>query len=202
MEVQVLTQSTELPIDPDYVHNYLDFDDTQNDDEVDLINRLIKAATRAIEKKANICMLETKYRVTMDVGTDVLDGKTLYLPRMPHSQITKVTEVDSLGTETELTEDTDYIVFGTLKKQLSFSSVANIQTIDAQTSPCQYIIEYKAGYNITGTYKTESLPEDLKAAVAQQTAEWYNNRNDFNPLIITNSQTLMIINEYDWTGWL
>ena len=124
---------------------------------------LIPAARQALEKYTSSSFAEKTIHVTW--VTSPRDN-VLEIPYGPTISIDKVYQIDEEGTETELTLNSDYFVFGdqdAILKVVSYWSSGIVSTRSVR-------VEYKAGY---GNAATETLPAPLKLAVLKQVATNY-----------------------------
>jgi len=202
MKTRIVTPSTEQIIDVNYLANYISNNELSNDDNIKILNDMINAAQKAVEKKIDISLVSKVYREYYESG-EIIDN-LIQLGKPPHSTVGSVIREDFQGTKTTLTLNTDYYVRGETYKMVELVSTltSSVVVTGGINADDNYIIEFTSGYGIIGANATEALPQDLKLGIAQQVAEWWVNRSNFNPNLISNSQLLDIINTHEWRGWV
>jgi len=138
--------------------------DLSDNDDPDVINNQIKAVRTYLESKLNMALVAQK---TITAYWEKF-GKTIPLPFPPVTSVTSVTVVNkSSGTETALTEGTDYWVEGVNKKKIKF--------ISDYWNYCYGVkIVYVVGLTDPGMVKL------VKDAMKSEIITWYLNRGNMD----------------------
>lgn len=90
------------------------------------------------------------------------------LPLQPVSSVDSVKVIDYEGTETELTEGTDYYVWDAPWAKIIFQNIGGSKKTNV-------VIEYTVGYGEEGC---PDLPEDLKLALLREILDAYDKREN------------------------
>jgi uncharacterized phiE125 gp8 family phage protein len=155
MALRLITPPTLMPITIESAKAYLRIDDsTATIDEQ--VERMIRAATTAIENYCNIAIMPQ----TWELRETRLDS-IIYLPRPPLASVTSIKSVYQ-GTETTVS-NTTYIVnttYGTIQQK----------TGNTWPTPADYyLVRYVAGYTAT------TVPAAIAQAVLDLAAFKYEN---------------------------
>jgi uncharacterized phiE125 gp8 family phage protein len=150
------------PIDVESIRQFIKQDE-DIDAEIDLIEQMVKAARRHIEKKTGLSLVVKEYTELFKYNKDNL----YYLTIPPVISIESATKKPYTGDDESLTEDTDYYKQGNYNPYLLYSGL---------TEHDQLEVVYKSGY---GNTNTEDCPEDIVLAIKQQVLFWYDNRDQF-----------------------
>jgi uncharacterized phiE125 gp8 family phage protein len=139
--------------------------------EDSLVTIFISAARQALEKYTASSFAEKTLHATW---IKLPDDNELELPYGPVIAVSKVYKIDEEGTETELTLNTDYHIYG------DQDIIVKIESFWSTGIQLDYSIrvEYTAGY---GHANTETLPAPLKEAIMKQVATDYEFREDVGP---------------------
>lgn len=173
MNVRTHTDITTEPVSATEAKLFCRVTGTEEDS---LFTILISAARRALEQYTGASFAQKTLHVTFDK----FDKSDDYyeLPYGPIISVDAVYLIDSEGTESALTLNSDYYVFGDQDIK-----VRVYKTWSSGLSYPQSIrIEYKAGY---GNAVTETLPAELKLAILKQIATDYEMRENIAPGGIT-----------------
>lgn len=156
--VSIKTDEGSEIITQNEVNNFIKYDENETTENA-LIMEMVKAARETLEKYLNVSMKSKTYVFEFD-GYAV-DANLMDVPFGPVVEITSLKQTDEIGTETPLTENTDYTVKGSQFKTLYIPYVYNAY---------QYTLEYIAGYGGSGV---EALPVSLKQAILELVKYWY-----------------------------
>jgi len=198
MEIRVISDLASEPITTNVMKNRLKAKygtDTTEDAE---IASMIKSARQLIETYCNVS-LGSKV-IEIFVHADEIKSRRIRLPYGPHSVMTAdyPVSVDQDGTETALTLNTDYYKRGNLFWELEFLlATVNPWNEDSLTAN-DYKIRLTAGYGITGTYATETIPNEYIEAIKIQVQQWYHNQYDWGLLSGAVKNLLKNINRNTW----
>ena len=182
MQSRVVTDIASEPVQLAEIVNYIKLDESI-DLENTLIDKMITAARKLCEKRTNLAFGEKTLEAYFT--KDELIYNALRLPYAPHAQIISVIGRDSQGVETTL-ETTDYWQTGNVLWNVQLS--AGIYRYES------YKVQYIAGFGIeeaTPKQATETLPEEAYLAIMKQVASWYDNRDDYVPVL--SSEVLRIL---------
>lgn len=193
MQPRIKTDISTEPVTQAVAKNYIKYDGSDST-ELALITSMIKSARELCEKHTGLVFAEKTIYFFVD-PEDLDYRKRVDIPYYPIISVEAVYSIDDEGTETALTLNTGYYLYGMTQKQVYFPNTILIG-VDA-TEVVSYRVEYKAGY---GHADTEALPEVLKMAILKQTAEWYENRENWIPVL--SSEVEKILNNYIETTWL
>jgi uncharacterized phiE125 gp8 family phage protein len=166
LQTRIYADVTSEPVTLEEAKKYCKVTDTYDDT---VFNFMIKAAREALEKYTNSSFAQKTIHATW---VDLPDNWVLELPYGPHISVTAVYHIDDEGTETALTVNDDYYVYGDqdliLKFEPFWSSGVKVRR--------SVRVEYTAGY---GHSSTEPLPDALKLAILKQVATDYLYRDNF-----------------------
>jgi uncharacterized phiE125 gp8 family phage protein len=176
MAVKVVTDVTTEPLTAAYLKNYLKYDEDSTD-ETTLLASMAKAARIHGEMYTERAFAEKIVLVSIHPD-DLSEIGEFELPFAPHGTVSAVKSYDLEGTETAKVLNTDYYLIGHVNKTIRINTSVSLTTEEAE-----YTVQYTCGYGITST--TESLPEDIKIAMAQLVAYWWRNRGDNEALVPT-----------------
>ena len=174
--------------------NYIKYDGSDANEEA-LITSMTKSARELCEKHTGLTFAEKELYFFAD-PEDLDDRKRVTLPGVPNISVDNVFSIDDEGVEVELELNTGYYLYGMTEIEIYLPNVI-LTGIDV-TSRLQYRAQYKAGYgHVTDT---ETLPEVLKTAILKQVAEWYENRENWIPVL--SSEVKEILDAYIENTWL
>jgi uncharacterized phiE125 gp8 family phage protein len=188
MQVWTVTDLNTEPVALLDMKNYLRVN-ASNDDV--LITSMIKSARMLCENYTN----QAFGSKTLKCRFDVIDlyNMTAELPYWPHGVITSVVRYDTDGSAETLNLNDGYMVYGNLRKEMNFASATTTFWHDQNT---QYVYEvtYTAGYGISSSGSddgTPNFPEPFKMAIMKQVSEWYDNREDFTPVMSSSIRRIL-----------
>lgn len=165
LQVRIKTDLTTEPVSLAEAKNFCKVTGSQDES---LITILITSARQALEKYTQSSFAAKTIHATWVTPPE---DDEYELPYGPHIAVSKVYRIDEEGTETELTLNIDYWVFGdqdfVLKINRSWSSNKHLNSVR---------VEYTAGY---GDTNTETLPSVLKEAIMKEVATNYELRENF-----------------------
>lgn len=195
MEIKVKTDVSAEPLSLGVIKNYLKFDDS-NADELALINVMVKAAREACEKYTGLSFAQKTLYCYFT--PDDLQDYRIDLPYGPIKSSADITiiRIDKEGTQSSMTLNSDYWVRGLHNTEIEISTTWT--TVGVTNSQCDYRAEYICGYGISGS--TESLPSALLLAMAKQVSEWFENREDWMPVL--SSSVKKVLNPFCVNLWL
>lgn len=164
MEVWVKTDVATEPVTSAEAKLWAKIPSTADDS---IVTMLITSAREAMEKYTNTSCASKTLIAEWD---GMPEEKVFKLPYGPISSITSVKTVDDEGTETALTLNTEYWVYGTIWKQVEIGKIwpGDVTRIK---------IEYVAGYGATNC---PALPGELKECILKEIATSYFNRENHN----------------------
>jgi len=178
-EIEVVTSTV--------MARFLKYEDG-DEDELSLIDSMIKSCRMLFEQITGLSFLEKTYQCQFRYN-----DKPYVLPVSPVVSVDKVETVDYEGETDELTLNTDYWKRGLYEIEIITGSMAMIPNpFLTFESKYDLLVEYKAGY---GHEDTETLPEPLLNAVKMQVKQWYDNRDDFYEMKVLGS-IKMILSKY------
>jgi uncharacterized phiE125 gp8 family phage protein len=193
MQRRIISDVSAEPVTLAVLKNYVKYTGSDSNEEA-LITSMGKSARELCEKYSGLTFAEKSITCYIDIE-DLDDRNRVTLPDYPIISIDNVYEVDNEENETEIEQNTGYYLEGMTEKELYFPKTIKIG-VDVETE-LNYKVEYKAGY---GDEETEDLPEVLKVAIMKQVAEWYENRENWIPVL--NSEVMNILQSYCETVWL
>lgn len=139
-----------------------------HDDEDALIEGLIVAATRHVEKTLGLSLMERTYRLTLDAFSDAIE-----LPRGPVASVSAVTYSDEDGITQTLDDDWYSVDLSSVRQWLvrnsGYSWPALLDGVNAVS------VEYVTGF--------DTLPDsyaDIRHAILLLIGHWYTNREAVN----------------------
>lgn len=124
---------------------------------------LVPAARKALEKYTASSFGQKTIYATWD---EMPEDNEIILPYGPIISVDKIYKIDSEGTESELTLNSDYWISGDNEATITIGQSWSTGYVTKMA----YRIEYTAGY---GHANTETLPTDLKLAIMKQVATDY-----------------------------
>lgn len=152
---EVSADYTGMIVEADY-QEYIRFDGT---DQATIMPTLVESAIRQAEAYCNASFGSKSYvyqNADVDLGCDY------YLPFAPVRQVTAVKHIATDGTETVLTEGTNYVVGGLSRKYISFLSAPSTGAIN---------VEYT-----TGNLDPANVNKQVKEGILQILSENFENR--------------------------
>lgn len=160
---------------------------------------MIKAARQLIETYCGVS-LGSKV-IELFYHSDEVIARRIRLPYGPHSVMTSgyPVRVNQEGTETALTLNSDYYVRGKTFWELEFLTATVNPWTDGAVTDDDYKIRITAGYGITGTNATETIPEVYTQAIKAQVQQWYHNQYDYGLL---SSAIKFMLNSMSKNTWL
>ena len=165
MEIQTTTDTGAEPVNVEEVKEYIGLTGSAKDGELQLI---IAAAREAVERKYLISLKPKTYTVYVFNPGTIID-----IPYPPTESITGVVSIDSEGTETSLTLNTGYYLWGNkeIKMQLTDLSYPVKFTVvsgpDAITAGQKYGLIRLCKEMFDGTWMPgEKIPSDIHATFA------------------------------------
>ena len=164
LQIRVTTDITTEPVTVAEAKNYCKVTGSQDDS---LITLLITSARKALEKYTQSTFAHKHISATWVV---MPEDWVIELPYGPHSAVSKVYRIDDQGTETELTVNTDYTLYGDQDFILMVSQYWSTGYIAQSVR-----VEYTAGYGETAT---EPLPDELKECILMYVNKSYTYRGD------------------------
>ena len=167
LQTRVYTDLASEPVTSEEAKNFCKVTGTQDDA---LFAILISAARQSLEKYTNSSFVEKTIHATWIKPPDNMEFE---LPYGPHIAVSKVYRIDSEGTETALTVNTDYWIYGDQDFVLYVNQYWSTSGVVTENS---YRIEYTAGYGKSGT--TELLPDALMLAILKEVATQYDIREN------------------------
>jgi uncharacterized phiE125 gp8 family phage protein len=141
---------------------------TGTEDE-DILTMLITSCRQALEEYTASSFAEKTIHATWIKPPEDMEFE---LPYGPHISVDKVYRIDAEGTETELTVNTDYWVYGDQDFVLKINKYWSTKGTYASNS---YRVEYTAGY---GDDNTETLPTKLKECILKEIVTQYDLREN------------------------
>jgi len=169
LQVRIKTDLSTEPVTATEAKNFCKVTTTADND---LFTILIKAARRSLEQFTSSSFAEKTIHATW---IKMPEDNELELPYGPIISVDAVYWIDSEGTETEATLNTDYWVLG---DQDLVVKVSNRWSSGWVSTDQSVRVEYTAGY---GDTLTQTLPEELKLAIMKQIATDYEMREDVAP---------------------
>ena len=194
MQRKVITDIDTEPVDIATLRNYIKHTDATETAEIALITSMGKAARELCETYTGLTYAEKEIYCYIEIE-DLDDRNRVTLPDVPVISIDHVYEIDKEGVEEALELNTGYYEEGMDQIELYFPKTVKIG-VDVETE-LNYRVEYTAGF---GDDETEALPEVLKIAILKQVAEWYENRENWIPVL--SSEVRNILDNYVQTTWL
>ena len=164
IDLALVTDASDEPITTNEAKNYLRIDSDLTDDD-DLISMMIKSARLAVEKVCGgLCILPQTWLQSQDFGGSVID-----FYKQPVTDVSYVVGVGIDGVRTTIAEGNGYRY---TKEELISKNGA--------FSDAVYELQYTAGkFTATG-----SVSSDIKMAMLQIVAFWYQNRDQYYELTI------------------
>jgi uncharacterized phiE125 gp8 family phage protein len=185
MEVKVKTDVVTEPLTEATAKNYLKYSGT-NVTEIALIASMVRAAREICEQYTGLTFAKKTLQVYFE--KDDFSDNVVILPFNPIDKTSVVVKrVDSEGIETTITKNSDYYLRGNQSVDLQIASF--ISTVGVVNSEVDYLVEYDCGYGISG--KTESLPSGLMLAMEKLLSEWYENREDWMPVLSSSVKKIL-----------
>ena len=127
MEVQIKTDTGAEPVNVEDVKSYIGLAGTEKDGELQLI---IAAAREAVERKYMISLKVKTYEVYVREPGTFID-----IPHPPTESITAVVQIDSEGTETALTLNEDFYLWGNKELKMELADRGYPVKFDAESGP-------------------------------------------------------------------
>ena len=168
LQIRVYTDLTTEPVSSTEAKTFCYVSGTQDDT---LFTILIKSARQSLERYTSSSFGSKVIHATW---IDPPDDDELELPYGPHISVDAVYRIDNEGTETLLTVNSDYWVYGDQDFVLKVNKYWSSTGSAAQQS---IRVEYTAGYGGSGV---DTLPEPLKLAILKEIATQYELRENIN----------------------
>lgn len=169
LQVRTYTDIAVEPVTLDEAKSVCRITGTQDDI---LLSIMITSARQTIERYLNASVAEKTLHATW---IEPPDDDVLELPYGPHIAVSAVYRIDSEGTETLLTVNSDYWVYGDQDLVLKVNKYWSSSGSAAQQS---IRVEYTAGY---GNDSTETLPEVIRLAILKEVVTQYEMRENITP---------------------
>lgn len=199
MNTKVITDVTSEPVSYDEANNYIiDQIGTNDTDNQSLVLLLIRVAREVIERQTNLVLSQKTLETYFDHTTDVMQSN-IYLPVKPVSSITSIKYIDYKGNETDMTRNSNYYIRDNDETEIYLWTTFNADA-SSLFKDYDYKVRYIAGYGITGTDNTESLPDALKYIMLELILEFWKNRGD--GIYVMNNRIKEMLAPYKYfTGW-
>ena len=167
MSVQISETSADYTglISDSVFEEWLRFDGSDQDNIKTII---IEGAIREAEA---FCQRTFGDKTLVVLYDNIERGKRYYLPLSPVRTVSEVLRIDGDGTETELTEGTDFYIQGITAKWITF--VKQNYTLSVNGVLPTYKITYTAG-----NADPSDVPNDIKRLILHDVAEHFENRED------------------------
>lgn len=167
-----------------------------NTSEVALIKNLCVTVRVLSEKLIEKTLSEKTLSVFWPAKEVARKEYRVALPEGPISSITSLHVLYADGsTATELTEGTDFYVYGDQYKSIQVPKIVGIGDTSAING---YRAVYVAGYGASGC---DDMPGALKAIMARQVVEWFSNRGEENADVLS-SETRKALKAFTRNAWL
>jgi len=166
LQTRIYTDLTTEPVSVDEAKNFCRVTGSQDDA---LIATLITAARQGLEKFCNSSFGTKTLHAIWVLPTE---DDEYELPYGPHIAVSKVYRIDAEGTETEMTVNADYWVYG---DQDFILKINRYWSTKGEYKEVTYRIEYTAGYGHTNT---DQLPSAIKLAIMKEVATQYEMREN------------------------
>jgi uncharacterized phiE125 gp8 family phage protein len=127
MEVQTKTDTGREPVNVEEVKSYIGLSGTEKDGELNLI---IAAAREAVERKYGISLKAKTYEVYVREPGSYVD-----IPHPPTESVSEVVSIDSEGTETALTLNTDFYLWGNKELKMELTDRSYPVKFEAVSGP-------------------------------------------------------------------
>jgi hypothetical protein len=175
-----------------YIYSYLIDFDKDNADTLALVKKMCVAARRLTEKFTGMSLAEQVIQIFFENEYVRENDSMVTLPFCPFSEMASVKTVTKEGTETELVLNTGYYLRGDLFKQIEFPETTSTSVVnDIDWDALDFRVRFTSGYGITGDNATETLPEELRTAMAKQVSEWWDNRSNYYPVLSERIKSLL-----------
>jgi len=160
MKYTIVTPASTLPVSVVNVKTHLRIDSYTDHDS--LIESYIKATTKTLEQRANICVSEQTWKLILEPG-EVLEN--IYFYKSPVKSITSIKYYDSDNSQQTISID-DYTTILSLRPaQIIFDSVPSVyDRSDAME------ITFVGGFT--------AIPDDITLAIKQRVFNVYNYPGD------------------------
>lgn len=168
LQVRTYTDLVTEPVSVAEARDWCKVTGTQHDT---VLGILITSARQALEKYTNSSFAAKTLHATWIRPPDDLEFE---LPYGPHIAVSAVYRIDSEGTETALTVNADYWVYGDQDFVLKINRYWSTSGVYGENS---YRVEYTAGYGHTNT---ETLPARIKEAIMKEVATNFDIRESIN----------------------
>jgi hypothetical protein len=204
MNVKVLTAATEVPITTAKLIDFLLPGSTESSigaTETANIEEMRTAAVQAIERTYNLAVNEQT--LIVDFDDDSMWNNKAQLPRFPQKGYVAdeflAYSVDAEGTETALTKNSGFFLYGSAN-WFEVDLYPQSSIVGASSSSPRYKVQYIAGYGIDNY--TEALPQAIIQCIKMLVADWYNNRDNWSPVINEGSKVDMTMRAFSKNSWL
>lgn len=175
---RVIADLVAEPVTIEQVKNYIKLDESIDAEDA-LISKMITSARKLCEIKTNLAFGEKTFESYFT--KDEVAFSSIRLPYAPHASIISITGQDITGAE-EVVDPALYFKTGNKLWEVVISPSGLIYE--------SYTVKFKAGYGISEdtqnepkTYQTESLPDEAEMAILKQVASWYDNRDEYLPVL-------------------
>lgn len=194
LTTRIITEPITSPVTIDQVKNYIKLDESIAVEDA-LISKMISSAIKLCEIKTNLAFSEKT--IEANFTKDEIALNSLRLPYAPHASIVSIIGQDINGVE-ETIDSALYFKTGNKLWEITMSASALLYE--------SYTVKYKAGYGIAENlavtpkiYGTEKLPEEVELAILKQVASWYDNRDEYLPVL--SSEVRKILDGISLTPW-
>lgn len=165
-----------------YIDQFIDYNNS-NDDDIAMIKDMCVQARKLTEVYTGLSLASQVVQIFFSYDEIIDNDNRVVIPYCPFSAMTSEypVSVNNEGTETALTLNDDYYLYGDLFKEIYIAE--SVGSSGMVISNLDYKIRFTAGYGITGDNATETLPEPLRGVMAKQVAEWWDNRGNYYPIL-------------------
>lgn len=174
MDIRVTTDANAEPVLLPEMKGFLKFKDTDTVEDT-LITEMIKQSRILLENRSNFSFKEKT--LTVLFKQEEIKNYKFILPFAPFVSITTLKMVDIEGTKTELTLNSGYFKRGLNNIEIVLASSDSNFLVGNILGSWDVEVIYITGFGSN----TETLPTTWKGLIMKQVAEWYNNREDYNP---------------------
>lgn len=169
------------------IDQFLKYDD-KNIEETLLITKMAISAREICEEFLNMSLAEKQIQCHFNNKSVERRNYRVELPYGPVKEIDEVLAIGSDLTETELTLNDGYNIFGNLFLDIQFFKISG--TFQSGTANCDYRVKYTVGYGIDGY--TPDLPVAIETAMMKLVYGWYHNRDNWISVLTSEAEEILM----------